>query len=53
MRPETRYMAHMSNQMLAMMSEAGVGMMRGQINPAGEMMLHFRTTTRDEHAGHH
>lgn len=53
MRPQTRYMVHMSGEMLNMMSQAGVGMMRGRMNSAGEMMLHFQTTTLDDHGGHH
>ncbi len=53
MRPQTRYMLHMSHEMLTMMSQAGVDMMRGRMNSSGDMMLHFQTTTLDGHGGHH
>jgi hypothetical protein len=53
MRPQTRYMVHMSGAMLEMMRQMGVGMMDGRMNTAGDMMLHFQTTTAGDHAGHH
>jgi hypothetical protein len=53
MLPQTRYMVHMNGGMMAMMRQMGVGMMGGQMNSAGDMMLHFETMTADGHAGHH
>lgn len=53
MQPQTRYMVHMSSEMLGMMRAAGVSMMDGRMNTAGDMMLHFRTIPADEHDGHH
>jgi hypothetical protein len=53
MLPQTRYMVHMSGGMFEMMRQMGVGMMGGQMNSGGDMMLHFETTTADDHASHH
>ena len=53
MRPQTRYMVHMSGAMLEMMSRMGGSMAGGQMNGSGDMMEHFRTTTAVDHAGHH
>jgi hypothetical protein len=53
MLPQTRYMVHMSGGMMEMMRQMGVGMMSGQMNPAGDMMMHFQTITAGDHAGHH
>ncbi len=53
MRPQTRYMVHMTGAMMEMMRRTGVAMMGGRMNSAGDMMLHFQTTTADAHAGHH
>ena len=53
MRPQTRYMIHMSGAMLQMMQGMGGMMGGGGMNGAGDMMLHFQTMTSDGHAGHH
>ena len=53
MAPGTRYMAHMSGEMLDMMERMGGGMMDGGMSPGGDMMVHFQTMASDEHAGHH
>ena len=53
MRSQTRYMVHLSGPMLEMMNRMGGAMAGGRMNSAGDMMLHFRTTTADDHAGHH
>ena len=53
MRAQTRYMVHLSSAMLERMSRNGVNMMGGRMNTAGDMLLHFMTTTADGHAGHH
>lgn len=53
MRPQTRYMVHMSSTMIEMMQQMGGTMMGGVMNGAGDMMVHFRTVSADEHSGHH
>jgi len=53
MRPQTRYMVHMSGGMVEMMQQMGGSMMGGQMNKGGDMMVHFQTMSGDGHAGHH
>ena len=53
MLPQTRYMVHMSGGMMEMMRQMGFGMMVGQMNSAGDMMMHFQTITAGNHTGHH
>jgi hypothetical protein len=46
-------MVHMSGAMVEMMGQAGSTMMGGQVNAAGDMMLHFETMLADGHGSHH
>lgn len=53
MRGQTRYMVHMSRQMLDMMGRMGSGMGSGPMTGSGDMVTHFTTMTADDHSGHH
>lgn len=53
MRPQTRYMMHMGRDMIEMMNRMGGSMGDGPMMGSGDMALHFRTTTADDHSGHH
>lgn len=53
MRGQTRYMVHMSREMLDMMGRMGGGMGSGPMTGSGDMVTHFTTMTADDHSGHH
>ena len=53
MRPQMRYMMHMSRPMLDMMAGMGGTMGPGQMTGSGDMVAHFQTITDGGHAGHH
>jgi len=52
MRPEMRYMVHMSAPMLQMMQSRSGTMMDGRMHDDGDMMFHFQTASVDGHASH-
>ena len=53
MKPQMRYMVHMTGDMMQMVQRMGGTMMGGPMNSAGDVMVHFETMAADGHAGHH